>query len=270
VREYLLRLDQLGPGRELALWVALSIGLYLLFAQLAWRLRKWETGLLGENIRWLDGWRFRRLAWQLLRLLFYVVIPYGLLVQRRLLTGRSMGLVGPEPAGVLGWTEAGWLGGLGWVLLCGAAGVALLVGSWWALARRLEGEEIFYLHHRLPAWEILWDAVFLQLHWGFFRAAAVAWLGETELIWGVFLGLGLGLGAPRCCSLVHSDRLSPDQEPVVGRALSLGHDLCRQCPGWTTDPLVGGLYFKSRLSVIRTANITAARRPIRFRSATTY
>ncbi|MCK4831175.1 MAG: hypothetical protein KAS81_00340 [Anaerolineales bacterium] len=191
MRQYLLRLDQLGPGRELALWVALSIGLYLLFAQLAWRLRKWETGFLAENIRWLDGWRFRRLAWQLLRLLFYVVIPYGLLVERRLLTGRSMGLVGPEPAGVLGWSEAGWLGGLGWVLLCGAAGVALLVGSWWELARRLEGEAIFYLHHRLPAWEILWDAVFLQLHWGFYRAAAVAWLGETELIWGVFLGLGL-------------------------------------------------------------------------------
>jgi len=186
--DFLRWLDSLGAGRELALWVAFSIALYTLCAQLAWRLHDLDSGFLGENIRWLDSWRFRRLAWQLLRLLFYVVIPYGLLVQRHLLTGRMMGLVGPEPAGFMG---SGWLGGIGWALLGGIVGAALLGGSWWALARRLRGETVFYLHHRPPVWELVWDAIFLQIHWGFYRAAAGVWLGESEPYWSVFLGLAL-------------------------------------------------------------------------------
>ncbi len=188
---FLRWLDGLGTGRELLLWVALSVTLYVISAQLAWRTHRLETGFLGENIRWLDTWRFRSLAWQLFRLLFYVVIPYGLLVQRHLLTGRSMGLVGAESGGFLGWTAAGWLRGGAWALLCGLAGVVSVGGSWWALARRLDRESVFYLHPRPPVWELFWDAWFLQIHWAFYRAAAGVWLREQEPYWSVFLGLAL-------------------------------------------------------------------------------
>jgi hypothetical protein len=188
---FLRWLEGLGSSRELLLWVALSIALYVVSAHLAWRTRHLETGLLGENIRWLDTWRFRSLAGQLVRFLFYVVIPYGLLVQRHLLTGRSMGLVGAEPDGFLAWTAIGWLRGAGWALLWGLVGAAAVGGSWWALARRLDSETVFYLHHRPPVWQLFWDALFLQVHWGFYRAAAGAWLKEPEPYWSVFLGLAL-------------------------------------------------------------------------------
>jgi hypothetical protein len=188
---FLRWLDGLGDSRELLLWVALSIALYVVSTQLAWRTHRLETGFLGENIRWLDTWRFRSLAGQLLRLLFYVVIPYGLLVQRRLLTGRLMGLAGADPGSFLGWTAASWLRGACWALLCGLVGVLAVGGSWWALARRLDKEAVFYLHPRPPASQIFWDALFLQIHWGFYRAAAGVWLKEGEPYWSVFVGLAL-------------------------------------------------------------------------------
>jgi hypothetical protein len=181
----------LGTSRELALWVALSVAIYVLCAQLSWRLHDLERGFLGENIRWLDTWRFRQLAWQLLRLLFYAVIPYGLLVQRRLLTGRMLGLTGPGVEGPLGWPAGTWVRGGACALLCGLVGVGLVGGSWWALARRLQGETVFYLHHRPSAWVLAWDAFFLQVHWGFYRAAAGVWVGEAEPYLGILLGLAL-------------------------------------------------------------------------------
>lgn len=180
-------LEGVGSGRALALWVSFSIALYVLSAQLAWRVHNLENGFLGENIRWLYGWRFRGAAWQLLRFLFYVVIPYGLLVRHRLLTGRGLGLVGPHATGFLGWSAAGWLSGLGWAILFALAGVVLLGWAWWALARRLP----FYLHHRPPIGGLFWDALFLQIHWGFYRSAAGVWLGESAPYWSVFLGLAL-------------------------------------------------------------------------------
>ena len=189
VTGFLRWLDALGSGQELALWAALSISLYVVGAQLAWRTRNLESGFLGENIRWLDGWRFRSLAWQLLRFLYYVVIPYGLLVGRRLLSGRMLGVVGAQPNGFLGWEVADWLSGLGWGLVCGLAGLVLVGGMWWALARRLDRETPFYLHRRPPAGTLFWDALFLQSHWALYRAAASTWLDERELYWGAFVGL---------------------------------------------------------------------------------
>jgi hypothetical protein len=186
-------LDGLEAGQESALWVAFSIVLYLVCAQLAWRTRDLDN-FLGENIRWLGGWRFRRLAWQLLRFLFYVIIPYGLLVQRRLFSGQAMGLLGPKLETFMGWTAAGWLRGLGWAAICGTVGFVLLGGSWWALTRRLDhlnAKAVFYLSHRPPIWQLFWDALFLQVHWAFYRAAAETWLGEEDLYWSVFLGLVL-------------------------------------------------------------------------------
>jgi len=225
---FLRWLEGLGSGRELLLWVGLSVALYVVSVQLAWRTRHLEVGLLGENIRWLDTWRFRSLAGQLLRFLFYVVIPYGLLVQRRLLTGQSMGLVGAEPDGFLGWTAIGWLRGVGWALLWGLVGAAAVGGSWWALARRLDSETVFYLHHRPPVWQLLWDALFLQVHWGFYRTAAGAWLNEQEPYWSVFLGLALvGLEAAGDPSL-YFDRQWPSSASGWVRLVAVA---------WTTGVL---------------------------------
>ncbi len=182
-------MGNLGTGRELGLWVALSIGLYVVAAQLAWRVHDLDRGFLGENIRWLDHWRFRGLAWQLLRFLYYVVIPYGLVVQHRLITGRALGIVGADNSGFLGWSPAAWLQGAGVTVLVFMGGVILLGWSWWAVARNLSNGNVFYLHHRPPGWELVWDALFLQIHWGFYRAAAGAWLGENHLVWGVLVGL---------------------------------------------------------------------------------
>jgi hypothetical protein len=199
-------LDGLSAAQELALWVAASITLYVVSAQLAWRTRDLPDNFLGENIRWLDSWRFRQLAWQLIRFLFYVVIPYGLLVARRLLSGRALGLVGGAPAGFMGWTAGEWMRGLGWSAAWGLAGVVLVGGTWWALARRLDTEAVFYLHRRPPLSDLFWDALLLQVHWAFYRAAAGSWLPESEPYWSVMLGLVLvGLEAFGDPSL-HFDR----------------------------------------------------------------
>lgn len=199
----------LGVDHQLGLWVALSVSLYVISAQLAWRLHDLEAGFLGENIRWLEGWEFRPLAWRLIRFLFYVVIPYGLVVQRQLITGRQMGVTGPEPAGFMGWSGAGWWDAVLWTFLIGLAMTGLLVGAWWALTRSLKGELVFYLHHRPPCWELFWDAFFLQVHWAFYRAAAQVWLGEEQPYWSIFLGLLLvGLETAGDPSL-HFDRRWP-------------------------------------------------------------
>jgi hypothetical protein len=206
---FLQWLERLSTGQELALWVAVSITLYVVSAQLAWRTRDLTDTFLGENIRWLDSWRFRHLAWQLIRFLYYVVIPYGLLVSSRLLSSRALGLVGGQPHGLMGWSVGEWLRGVGWSLACGLAGVILVGGTWWALARRLDDGSVFYLHHRPPPFDLLWDAVFLQVHWAFYRAAAGAWLLDADPFWGVLLGLVLlGLEAFGDPSL-HFDRQWP-------------------------------------------------------------
>lgn len=207
--ESLAWIDGLGAGRELALWVALCIALYVVCAHLSWRLHHLEDGLLGGVVRRVRGWRFRQLAWQLLRLLFYVVVPYSLLVHRRLLSGRMMGLVGPGPEGVLGWPPGAWAQGFGWALLCGLGGAAVLGGAWWGLARRLPPDHGFSLHHRPAPLGLAWDAFFLQVHWGFYRAAAGVWLGNGRSYLGVLVGLALvGLEATGDPGL-HFDRHWP-------------------------------------------------------------
>ncbi len=201
--------DSLQPSQGLALWVALSITLYVVSLQLAWRTRDLDSGFLGENIRWLDDWRFRGLARQLLRFSFYVIVPYGLLVSHRLLTGPSLGLVGGWPEGFLGWNGAEWLRDLGWSLACGVAGFVLLGGMWWAVARRLVGESAIFIEGRRPITELVWDALFLQVHWAFYRAAAASWFGNSEYHWAAFVGLLLvgmeALGDPS----YHFDRRWP-------------------------------------------------------------
>jgi hypothetical protein len=194
-------LVSLRPSQGLALWVALSLSLYVVSVQLAWRTRDLESGFLGENIRWLDDWRFRSLARQLLRFSFYVVIPYGLIVSHRLLSGPTLGLVGGQSEGFLGWDAAAWLHGLGWILTCGVSGLFLLMGMWWPLTKRLDRESVFSAECPRPATELFWDALFLQVHWAFYRAAAASWFGATEYHWATLVGLSLialeAFGDPR-------------------------------------------------------------------------
>ena len=183
--------NSLTAGQELTLWVAASILLYTFSSHLAWRLHDLKDGFLGENIRWLDTWRFRGAAWQLVRFLFYVVVPYGLLVQRRLFSGRALGLVGPGDGAWLGWTPAAWGRGLGQTVVYLALGLLVLGWAWLVVARRLPASSTFVIHRRQSGWELAWDALFLQVHWGFYRAAAGVWLADQTPIWGVLLGLAL-------------------------------------------------------------------------------
>jgi hypothetical protein len=176
---------QLQWRSEPGLWVLASLLLYVLSAQVA----RWSP--IARMLGWLIDRDVLGPIWWAVRLAYLAGIPYLVL-----LTGaaspRGMGLSGQDWVRTLGVGVP--LAGLAWLLI--------LLG--WHQARSLASEQVTSddeapaSAYWLPA--AYWLTVALeaggqQMHWAFYRDAAIRWLGTYWGAWASVLLLGLEWGS---------------------------------------------------------------------------
>jgi hypothetical protein len=204
---------------ELNLWIALSILTYAISVNLAWHWRCPRPGRLASWIEKVKGWSLAGWLLQLLRFAYYVGLPFCLLlngdaVERTL--GRFLGfgiplgflmrgVLLPRAMGLGGLTTSEWFAGVGMGIALGLGAFFLMASGWWYCTRSVRklpweqaaspdpgasvGEPVV-MALRSPTqawWVILWEAVYAEMHWAFYRAGPIIVLDDYYA--GVFFGL---------------------------------------------------------------------------------
>jgi hypothetical protein len=193
----------LGNHAELVMWIAVSIALYALVANLTWRARTGWTGWPVRALERLVHWRDKPWLSEILRLLYYIGLPYAVIVLRRagqpaymgipplegsaLTTGeiilQLLGLAHPEEA----WRTL-------WPTLGLAAGALALIAilCWWythSLRTLLPGTVLTASADLIPWWIAFREAAYLQIHWAFYRSGTI--LLTKDFYSGTILSLAL-------------------------------------------------------------------------------
>jgi hypothetical protein len=178
-------------------------------ANVSWLLRDPVPGPLAEAVAQLRAWPGRSIAYQAVRLLFYIGLPFAaLLFGRDALTERNLGLqplalpssgqASANEAVVRNWAE--WATDVGWGVAAAAATFVLMVLAWWAYRRRLASADFREPSPfgRASGWVHLREAAFHEAHWAFYRGASLLALRAhlSGGYWGIWVGLGfVGLEA---------------------------------------------------------------------------
>jgi hypothetical protein len=203
---------------ELSLWIALSILIYAISVNLAWRWRHPRPGRLASWIQKVKSWAPAGWLLQLLRFAYYVGLPFCLLLSgdaverslRRFLgfgipLGFLMrGVLLPRAMGLGGLSTSEWFAGIGMGMVLGGGAFCWMALGWWYFARSVRelslrqavssdsgasvGEPVV-MASPPPArawWVVLWEAIYAEMHWAFYRAGPIVLLDNTYA--GVFLG----------------------------------------------------------------------------------
>jgi hypothetical protein len=178
------------------LWLSGSLLLAILWANLALFFHQPRPGATGEFITRLVTWRFSPWVFQLLRLLYYVGVPYAaLLWGHDAVVGRLLGLRGKEANVTIAAYWLDWAHEVGWAVTLGIGAYALLALGWWTYRRALAttGEESTVTGANSSGWVLLREAAYHEFHWAFYRnAPIVAWENYTGYAYGgVWIGLAL-------------------------------------------------------------------------------
>ena len=160
------------------------LAVYALGTNIAWALSTPRPGRFGRAVEFVRLWARRLLLDDLLRLAYYLVVPYWVLWQ---------GWVSPLD---LGLANLNWIRDTGVASALGVGSLALLVPIWWHYARR---------NSDLPRmWQAVWleqpwgwafvlrHALFLECWWAMCRSPLLLWAGSY---YGVYLGLIVAAGA---------------------------------------------------------------------------
>lgn len=192
------------PGRTVAwsegwLWLSGSWLLAVVWANLAWFFRRPRAGAVGGFVGRLVAWRFSPWLFQLLRLSYYIGIPFAaLLWGHDAVVRRLLGLQQLEPplssGGQAGTNVAAnwldWARDLGWAVTIGIGAWMVLALGWWAYRRAvvtaggLEGVS----GGSSSGWLLLREAAYHEAHWAFYRNAPILAAGTY---WGVWMGLAV-------------------------------------------------------------------------------
>jgi hypothetical protein len=146
------------------LWLSGSLFLAAFWANLAWFSRQSRSGIVDEFVTPLIAWRFSPWLLQLLRLLYYIGVPFAALL----------------------WGHEAY--DVGWAAVLGIGVWALLALAWWTYRRALitadEGGAV--AGTSVSGWVLLREAAYHEVHWAFYRnAPTLAW----SAYWGVWGGL---------------------------------------------------------------------------------
>ena len=169
-------------GRDkLALLVLCCASIYILAANLAWRLQPGRS------------W-FTRALVQVLRLVYYVGIPgtvlwRGALVEQIGIPTTYLDSGGMLGLGIqfLGLGNAEQLAQLGRGVAWSAGGLCVLIVLWVWYARAVPGARI--TPSSRPLWSALWEAILLQAQWTFYRSVVLLFTGNR--LHSAFLSLAL-------------------------------------------------------------------------------
>jgi hypothetical protein len=181
------------------LWLSGSLLMATLWANLAWFFRNPRSGAIGKFVTQLITWRFSPWLLQLLRLLYYIGVPFAaLLWGHDALVGRLLGLQpfdlptldGKAISADIAANWLDWAHDVGWAVALGVGAWGLLILGWWAYRRALatagEGEAVAGVNS--PGWVLLREAAYHELHWAFYRNAPILAVGTY---WGTWIGLAL-------------------------------------------------------------------------------
>jgi hypothetical protein len=199
---------------ELNLWIALSILIYAISVNLAWRWRRPRPGQLAVWIEKFKKWPPSGWLLQLLRFAYHVGLPFCLLLNRDAVErslGRLPGLgflmrgvLLPRAMGLGGLTTSEWFAGVGVGIVLGLGAFLLIALGWWYVTRslrELSGEQVAspdpgamvgeptVTLSPLPSqawWVILWETIYAEMHRAFYRAGPIILLDNYYA--GVFLG----------------------------------------------------------------------------------
>jgi hypothetical protein len=181
------------------LWLSGSLLLATLWANLAWFFRQPRPGPVGGFVTRLIAWPLSPWLLQLLRLVYYIGIPFAALlwghdaVVGRLLGLQQLGL--PIAAGneasasaAVNWLD--WAHDVGWTATLGTGAWAILALGWWAYRRAMisAGEEHMVIGTHGSGWVLVREAAYHEAHWAFYRNAPIFAVG---IYWGVWMGLAL-------------------------------------------------------------------------------
>jgi hypothetical protein len=199
---------------ELSLWIALSILIYAISVNLAWRWRRPRPGRLASWIEKVRSWPPTGWLFQLLRFAYYVGLPFCLLlsggaVERSLRRFPGFGFLMrgvllPRVMGLGGLTTSEWFAGVGMGIALGCGAFFLMASGWWYFTHSVR--ELLWGQAASPGsragvggpvvmaspppnrawWAVLWEAVYAEMHWAFYRAGPIILLDNYYA--GVFLG----------------------------------------------------------------------------------
>jgi hypothetical protein len=169
------------------LWLAGSLLVAILWANLKWFFQTPRQSALGDFAARLAAWRFSSALFQFLRLLYYVGVPFAALVWRGVLVRRYLGLADGQSGSLLDWVH-----GVGWAAALGVGAWTLLALGWWSYRRAVAaaGEGGTVVAIDAPPWALLFEAIFYEAHWAFYRCVPIVALGY-DAYWGTWLGLAL-------------------------------------------------------------------------------
>lgn len=168
-----------APAPPLLLWVLGSVVAFALASNALWLVRgtrllaaSWSPALLHAG-----------------RFLYYLGVPYLVLggwplqPYRGLLAPVNLGLAGLDAA----WTPNRWLEAAGTGVSVGLLALGFVAVAWRNANRRGDAARLGF--SAIPAWTLLVDGLYLQVHWAFYRAALAVLFDDLYV--GVFWGLVL-------------------------------------------------------------------------------
>jgi len=180
-------------------WLGGSLFLAAAWTTISWIFRRPRPGIVGEAVTPLITWHFSPQLFQVLRLLYYLGLPFAaILWGRDAVIGRIVGLqrlelptsgaVETNTALTANWLD--WAHDIGWMAALGAGALLLLTLGWWTYSRALvkAGEKSAINETNISAWTTLREAAYHEAHWAFYRnAPMMAW----GTYWGIWAGLAL-------------------------------------------------------------------------------
>jgi len=200
----------LSYQQRLLLVVIIYQGSYVLAANLAWACRTPRTGHLGQAIEFIKLWGRRLLLGDVLRLAYYLGVPYFVLL---------WGWASPLD---LGLADLDWIRGIGQTVALSVGSLALLAWIWLQHARLVRKEQMMRQEKWLAqpwGWAfVLREAILLESGWAVCRSAMLLLAGPYL---GVYLALAVVFGAGLLNARTRHELATPGQREEVVLTASL-------------------------------------------------
>ncbi len=173
-------------GRNAAILALLSFAIYVITANVIWRIEQNPASRAAKTLQHLKSNRPLQAGYALVRLAYYLVIPFAAFFLGWI-DLRSIGL------GALDWAE-----GARWAIVILLAAWLLLMVVWLPYLRATI--DIPAAPETQQTWARRFvEIIYMQAHWAFYRAAAITLLTGViadSLYWGTVVGLSfVGLEA---------------------------------------------------------------------------
>ncbi len=184
--------------------VLIHLSLYVLGSNIAWWFRTPKSGRPGQVVELVRQWDSRLSLGELLRLAYYLVVPY-LTLARGWTSPLDLGLAAQD-----------WIGGTGIAVALGVSSLFLLAWLWWQYtdlaARPPAMGQVQWLEQPWGWVFLLREAVLLEVWWALCRSPMTLLAGPY---WGVYAGLGVVLAAAALNPRVRHELRTPGHREGV-------------------------------------------------------